>query len=238
MTKAQGRNMVRQWLDDPNAKRWSDPNIDLAIQLSIDGLWGDLLDQAPYLTRQVQTIVPFYPYSPNLGPTSGGPTGSPAAIDLRLTANGGQLTQRFYRIQHLVANSREYYAKDPRDYLISLGDAPTPALVEARYTYQVLGDQVWVHPPDSTVELTYSFKPTPFTAMTDGMNIPWPEGSEDAYIMLAAASTMAKGNAEDAAQLIILANIARDRMLNAVRRQYHGMTQPFTTGTSPEWGGT
>lgn len=238
LTKAQYRNMVRQYLDDPSAKRWTDPNIDIAIQLVIDDLWNDILDQAPYITHIQETLVPFFPYSPSLGFPISGATGSPVAIDLRTIVDGGQLSQRFYRVQHLIANEREYYVKDPRDYLIVLGDAPTPALVETRFTYQVLGDQVWIHPPDSTIELHYSFKPGKFTNFTDTDSIPFPEGNESAAIMQAAANTMAKGNAEEAVQLQSLAVTARDRMLNSIRRQYHGMTQPLTTGTSTEWGGT
>lgn len=233
LTKAQYRSMTRQYLDDPNAKRWSDSFIDLAIQLVIDDMWTDILDMAPFITSQLQTISSLH---------------SPGYIDLRLAAQGGDLTQRFYRIQLLKAPSstsgqaaRIYYPKDPRDYLLGGGD--NSVIVASRFSYEVKGDQVWLYSSDmqfgpAPVDLRYSFKPMPFTAFADGNNIPFPEGSELAPILAAAANTMAKGNAEDAAQLIILADRARDKMLAAVRRQYHGALSPYTTGTAVEYGGT
>lgn len=221
LTKAQSRSMVREWLDDPNAKRWSDTRIDLAIQLALDDLWTDMLDIQSNLTSQLHTLTTLR---------------SPGYIDLRLTTNGGDLTQRFYRVQHVTRGGREYRPIDPRDVLIE-ADA---VIVGPDFTYYVLGDQLWLFPLSTidAVELRYSFKPTPFTAMTDGMNIPFPEGSESAYVLLASATTMAKGGAEDIGQLMSLATQARDRCYAAIRRQYHGMTVPFSTGSGVEMGGT
>lgn len=226
LTKAQYRSMVRQYLDDPNAKRWSDTFIDLAIQMVADDLWTDMLDQAPYLTSQLHTISALV---------------SPGYIDLRLTTNGGQLTQRFYRIQGVKSNGRMYYPKDPRDYLTTAGE--TGVLVAAAYTYEIKGDQLWLYNNntafgDAPVDLRYSFKPTPFTALTDGMNVPFPEGAESALVLAAAGHTMAKGNAEEATQLMVLADRARERMLASIRRQWHGMIVPFTTENAHAFGGT
>jgi len=224
--------MTRQYLDDPVAKRWSDPNLDLAIQLVLDDLWGDILDIAPYLTTQYQQLsVPLH---------------VPGYIDLRLTANGGDLTQRFYRLQQLVADGRHYFAKDPRDYLLvastNTGDMSTVrANVEQRFTYEFLGDQLWLHPLGAVstfVELRYSFRPKAFTTMIDGDNIPFPEGSEHCVVLLAAADAMVKGNAEEAGQMFSAGEAARQRMINSIRRQYHGPSVPFTPGNQTEWGST
>src|SRR5258706_5800106 len=108
LTKAQYRSMTRQYLDDPNAKLWSDGFIDLAIQLVLDDLWTDMLDQSAFLTSQLHTLNTLH---------------SPGYIDLRLTTSGGDLTQRFYRVQLVKAAERVYYPKDPRDYLQGAGDA-------------------------------------------------------------------------------------------------------------------
>jgi len=225
--------MTRQYLDDPNAKRWSDGFIDLAIQLVIDDLWTDMLDQAPFLTSQLQTITTLH---------------SPGFVDLRLTTMGGDLIQRFYRIQLVKApadtsgqTARIYYPKDPRDYLLGGGD--NSVIVATRFTYEIKGDQLWLYSSDmqfgpAPVDIRYSFKPTPFTAMTDGMNVPFPEGGESAAVMAAAAHTMAKGNAEEAQQLLVLAERARDRLLASIRRQWLGSTQPYTTESSHAFGGT
>src|SRR5258705_1244023 len=232
LTKAQYRTMTRQYLDDPVAKRWSDPNLDLAIQLVLDDLWGDMLDIAPYLTSQYQQIpLPLH---------------IPGYIDLRLTINGGDLTQRFYRLQQLIAHGRHYFAKDPRDYLLTAstntGDTSTvKADVEQRFSYQFLGDQLWLHPLGNVTtftEMRYSFKPIAFTQMTDGTNVPFPEGHEHPVMLLSASHAMAKGNAEEAGQLYAMGNDARQRMINAIRRQYHGMTVPFVPQNQYEFGST
>lgn len=221
LTKAQARMLTREWLDDPNAKRWSDTRIDLAIQMALDDLWTDMLDIQSGLTSQLHTITSLV---------------SPGYIDLRLTTQGGQLTQRFYRVQKVTRDGREYRPVDPRDILIEGNNA----LAGPDISHYVLGDQLWIFPldTDTDVELRYSFKPTPFTSLTDGMNVPFPEGSESAYVLMASATTMAKGGAEDIGQLMALAKDARDRCLAAIRRQYHGMTVPFSTGTGVEIGGT
>lgn len=233
LTKAQYRSMTRQYLDDPNAKRWSDTFIDLAIQLVLDDLWTDMLDQAPFLTSQLQTITSLH---------------APGFIDLRQTSMGGDLIQRFYRVQLLKAPStpgtqqaRIYYPKDPRDFLLGAGD--NSVIVATRFTYEIKGDQLWLYASDlefgpTPVDIRYSFKPTAFTTLTDGMNVPFPEGGEAALVMAAAAHTMAKGNAEEAAQLILLADRARDKMLASIRRQWLGSIQPFTTESAHSYGGT
>lgn len=233
LTKAQYRSMVRQYLDDPNAKRWSDGFIDLAIQLVADDLWTDLLDQNPWLTSQLQTISTLH---------------SPGFIDLRLASMGGDLTQRFYRIQFVkgIADAgsqaaRMYYPKDPRDYLLTGGDQGV--IVATRFTYEIKGDQLWLYSSDmqfgpAPVDIRYSFKPTPFTGLADGTPYPFPEGGEAALVMAAAAHTMAKGNAEEAAQLINLADRALVKLLASVRRQWLGSTVPYTTQSAHEFGST
>src|SRR5258708_25627496 len=56
LTKAQVRTAVRQMIDDPSAKRWSDPNLDQLIELVLDDLYGEILDMAPYINSQYQQI--------------------------------------------------------------------------------------------------------------------------------------------------------------------------------------
>ena len=233
LTKAQYRSMTRQYLDDPNAKRWSDSFIDIAIQLVMDDLWTDMLDQNPYLTSQLQVFNTLH---------------TPGFVDLRLATNGGDLTQRFYRIQFVKGAStpgtqqaRIYYPKDPRDYL--LGSQDQSVIVATRYTYEIKGDQLWLYSSDlqfgpAPVEIRYSFKPPTFTSWADGSLIPWPEGGESAAVYMAAAHTMAKGNAEEAQQLLAIAAQARDRMLASIRRQYLGSTVPYTTENAHAFGGT
>lgn len=234
LTKLQIRRAVRQYLDDPSAKRWSDDDLDQLIQFIIDDIWGDMLDVAPYLTTQYQQIAL--------------PLHVPGYIDLRLTMYGGDLTQRFYRLQQLIADGRHYFAKDPRDYLMTAssntGDVTTIRAdtgVEQRFSYEFLGEQLWLHPLGQVttfVEMRYSFKPLGFVQMSDSLSVPFPEGHEHCIALLAAGHAMSKGNAEDATQLIKLGEVAKDKMINSIRRQYHGMTVPFTPQNQYEFGGT
>jgi hypothetical protein len=220
LTKAQVRTLTMEWLDDPNSKRWSQARLDLAIQLALDDLWTDILDIAPMLTSQLHTFTSLV---------------SPGYIDLRLTNNGGMLTQRFYRVLSFTRENRQYHPVDPRDVLIS----NNAVLAGPDWTYYVVGDQLTAFPLDTAdqVELRYSYKPTSFTSLTDGMLVPFPDGAESAYIFRASAIAMAKGNAEDAGQLWVMANEARERCLASVRRQFHGMTVPFSTGSPVSMGG-
>jgi hypothetical protein len=221
LTKAEARTQIREWLDDPAAKRWSDSRLDLATQFVLDDLWTDMLDMQSLLTSQFHQITSFH---------------SPGYIDLRLTTNGGDLTQRLYRIQHVTRGGREYRWGDPRDLVIE-----SNALVAGGpdFTYYVLGDQLWMFPLSTSdaVELRYSYKPITYTSLTNGNGVQFPEGSESAYVLGTAALAMAKGNVEDAGQLLALADQAKNRCFAAIRRQYHGMTVPFTTGTGQDMGG-
>jgi hypothetical protein len=233
LTKAQVRTAVRQMIDDPSAKRWSDANLDQQIELVLDDLYGDILDGAPYINSMYQQI--------------GLPLTPPGYIDLRLSNYGGALTQRFYRLQQCIADGRHYFCKDPRDYLMvasaQTGDVSTIQAstgVEQRFSFQFLGNQLWLHPLGNVttfVELRYNYKPTAFTQLTNGYQVDMPEGSYKALIHLAAATALPKGNAEDAAQLKSIGDEAMQKLLNSIRRQYHGMTQPFAPSNMWEWGG-
>lgn len=233
LTKAQVRSQVRQMIDDPSAKRWSDSNLDQLIELVLDDLYGEILDIAPYINTQYQQIgLPLHP---------------PGFIDLRQTIYGGDLTQRFYRLQQLIADGRQYFCKDPRDFLMvasSLtGDVSTIQAstgVEQRFSYQFLGNQLWLHPLGNVttfVEIRYNFKPTQFTSLTNGSIVDMPEGSNRAIVNLSAAEALTKGNAEDAQQFLMLGQDAKEKLINSIRRQYHGMMVPFAASNMWEWGG-
>lgn len=235
LTKAQVRSQVRQIIDDPNAKRWSDPSLDSLIEGIHDDLYSDMLDVAPYFNSQYQQI--------------GLPLHAPGYIDLRQTIYGGDLTQRFYRLQQCIADGRHYFAKDPRDYLMTASTATTGTVadirantgVEQQFSFQFLGNQLWLHPLGNVttmVELRYNYKPQQFTSLTNGYIVDMPEGSYRALINLAAAEAIPKGNAEDAKQLREMGAEAKEKLLNSIRRQYHGPTQMWTGNGPHEFGGT
>lgn len=233
LTKLQVRTSVQQYFDDPNAKRWTGPNLDQVISFVYDGLFGDILDTASYWNSFYQQV--------NL------PLRVPGYIDLKLTGDGGDLTKRFYRLQQCIADGRHYFAKDPRDYLMVAstftGDVSTIRAstgVEQRFSYQFLGDQLWLHPLGNVttfVELRYSYRPALFTSLADGANVEFPDGTEHVLILLSAAHAMTKGGVEDPGGLMKLGLDAKQRMLDSIRRRYHGPTIPFAPSNQWEWGG-
>jgi len=224
LTKLQYRTMIRQYLDDPVGKRWADANLDLATQLVIDDLWTDILDTNGYITSQLQTLVSLH---------------SPGYIDKRLVADGGDLTKRLYRIQMIKNADSVFYRKDQRDFF--LGAADLTSIATAPFTYEVKGDQIWLYGQAGAfgtqpIDIRYAFKPVAFTASLDGDSIQFPDGCESAIIYATAAAAMAKGNAEEAAQLTNLADRSYQRLLAAVRRDSRGPMVPYTSQSSEEFG--
>jgi len=233
LTKLQYRTAIQQMFDDPQAARWSAANLDIVTSTVYDELYGDILDTASYWNSQYDQV--------------GIPLRVPGYIDLRTISDGGDLTQRLYRMQQVIADGRQYFAKDPRDFLMmaqtQTGDISTVRAstgVEQRFSYQFLGDQMWMHPLGNVttfVELRYSFRPASYTSLSDNTNVPFPDGTESALILSTAARAMTKGSVEDAGILFAQAEQARQKMLNTIRRKYHGMTQPFAPQNMWEWGG-
>lgn len=234
LTKAQVRTAVREYIDDPGAKTWGDSALDVVIQMIQDGLWGDILDFAPYWNSQYQQIA-YTSYS------------TPGYFDTRKTGEGGVLTARLYRIQKFIADGREYFAKSPKDYLLTAstntGDVTTvTATVEQNYTYELLGDQLWFHPLGQTatpgfVELRYSYRPASFGSLANGDPVPFVDGCEHALVLAAASYAMHRGDEEDPTKLLILSGIERDRLFSTIKRKYQGAMTPFSTSNPIEIGG-
>lgn len=232
LTKATYRTMIQQYFDDPNAARWSAANLDQLTSLVYDELWVSILDTNAYWNMQYDTInLPLHP---------------PGFIDLRTTGDGGDLSQRFYRLQQCIADGRHYFAKDPRDYLMVASVAGDPTTIQAstgieqRFSYQFLGSQLWLHPLGNVttfVELRYNFRPPIYTTLADGAIVNFPDGCEHAIILATAVHAMAKGNAEDTMQLRQFAAEAKQNLLDNVRRRYHGPTVAFLPENQWEWGG-
>lgn len=232
LTKAEFRTAVREVLYDPDGKFWTDSNLDRRIELVLDSLYGEMLDVAPYFNSQYQQFQTL---------------NTPGYLDLRLSTYGGNLTQRIYRIQQVVADGRQYFPKDPRDFLMfaSTYTNDTSTLradtgIEQRFSYQLLGSQMWMHPlgqQTTFTEFRYSYKPTRFTQLTNGYIVSLPEGSELAAIDLCAGSAMTKGNREDYKDFMANALFNKTELLASIRRQYHGMTVPFDPHNTWEWGG-
>lgn len=232
LTKAQVRTAVREYIDDPGAKTWSDAALDILISMTQDNLWGDILDTASYWNSFYQLITSASYHAPGY-------------LDLRPTGDGGDLTNRLYRIQKFIANGREFYPKDSRDFLLnaasSVGLTTVTAPIEQNYTYEILGDQLWFHPLGTTanpgfIELRYSYRPAAFTSIADGTTVGFVDGCEHALVLTAAANAMHRGDEEDPGKFLSLAFEARQRLFATIRRKYHGPTVPFSVSNPIEMG--
>lgn len=232
LTKLQVRTAVREYIDDPGAKTWSDAALDVVIQMTADGLWGDILDSASYWNSFYQQVL--------------SPYHAPGYIDLRTTTDGGDLTNRLYRIQKFIADGREYFAKDSRDFLLTaastVGITTVSAPVEQNFAYEILGDQLWFHPLGLTatpgfVELRYSYRPPSYGSLASGDPVPFVDGCEHALVLTAAANAMHRGDQEDPGKFLALAYDARTKLFNTIRRKYHGPMVPFAVSNPIEMGG-
>ncbi len=220
-TKAEFRTLTQQFLDDPNAKRWSATNIDLLIQVTQDTIWAAILDRDPYWVSQLDTITADLT--------------SPGTFS---TANGGDLTKRFYKIQSIVRNTREYGQIHRKNVIIEANEVKATD-AESDFVYFFFGPVVHLLPYETApdVEIRYSFYPTIFNGLADGTAVEWPEGHEDALFLGAAALSMAKGGKEDNSAVMGLADRARQRMFEAIERRAPGPMMPFLTSGTTSWGG-
>lgn len=233
LLKSDYRSAVQDMFDDPLAQRWPAANLDKMMSMVYDGLWSEILDTNSYWNSQYDQI--------------GIPLHVPGYIDTRTVSDGGDLTKRVYRIQQVIADGRHYFQKDPRDFLMvaqtQTGDVSTIQAstgIEQRFSYQFLGDQMWLHPLGNVttfVELRYSYRPALYRTLGDSSIVEFPEGCEDTFVLYSAARAMTKGAVEDANVLFGQAGDAKRIMLNSIRRRAHGMMQPFAPENQWSWGG-
>lgn len=223
LQKATVRTLVRQWADDTDIALWDNANLDLAIQLTLDDLWGDLLTHSAYLTTQLDTVTPT----------------SPGTIDLRTVADGGDLSERFFRLQSLTRNGQEYREASLRDITIEGNVVKAANDSAAQYTYVILGDLIYLFPLETSpnVEIRYSYLPAAFNGLTESGEVVWPTGFEMAFILEAAGRAMLKGAREDPAQLFALARDSHQRLKDVISSRRVGGRLPFINSDSLEWGG-
>lgn len=225
LTKAQARTAIREVIDDPNAKFWSDANLDVLTARVFDDLWSELLEVSPWLTSQLQTFTTAQVIAPGY-------------LDLRLTTNGGQLAQRFFRVQRLIRDQREYESNQEiqtKARFVVQDDIEQSA---PRFVYIVQGNQLWMHPLalNSGVELRYAFLPIPYTSLTEGYEVPWAEGYDSAYIYEAAARAFMKGDNEDMKQAKDLAFESFEKLKSACARQQIGAQRMQMVDDGVWWG--
>lgn len=226
--KSDLRSLVRNLIDDPQKKLWDDVTLDLLTEATMDELWARLFDYFPFLNSQTDTLTPT----------------SPGFIDLRQTGVGtGQLTNRFHRLQSCVvgssgANAITYSLADPRDVVLQGGKT----IYAPNYRYVFYYPQLWLFPLDTTpssVELKYSYKPTPaYRAIADANTIGWPDGHESALWWEVAARAISKGAREDPTTFRSFAKDGWDAMLSSIRNPQIGPQVLWTGDSGTSWGST
>lgn len=193
MTKGQIRTAVRQAIDDPQSKRWSDANLDVLITLVWDTLFQALND-----------TFDTYTLTENTATTDG------AGRHCCYYPFGSYNLYRFIRVTR-TSDGAELLPKLPTDnipgslwYFHANGNLNTGLLTTG-------------------VTIQYSYVPTRFVDLaTDATNLPpeYPAGHESALIYVAASWALTKGDAESMAQVARVADMAVDIMVTHIARRY------------------
>lgn len=225
LTKAEARSAIREVVDDPQGKFWSDSALDVLVARVLDDLWSELLEVAPWLTSQLQTFTAAQLIAPGY-------------LDLRLTTNGGQLAQRFFRVQRLIRDQREYESIQELQQKWRVVVQDDIEVSAPRFAYTLQGNQLWIHPLalDSAVELRYSFLPVPYTSLTEGYEVPWADGYDSSYIYEAAARAVVKGDSENMSQFKQLAGENFEKLKSACSRSMVGAQRMQTVDDGAWWG--
>lgn len=184
LTKLQSRTLIRELIDDADARWWSNTNLDLLTGLVLDDLWAELLELDARANSRHQLLSSI---------------SSPGYI--ALSGPVPTLTERFYRIQSIVRNAQEYTPIDGRNIIIQ-DNVVKVAEGRNQFVYFLRSDadekQCWLLPLDTTtdVDLWYSYLPAAYTSLIDGSGVNFPDGFETAYIYETAARASNKGNTQ------------------------------------------
>jgi hypothetical protein len=220
LTKTQARTLVQQWLDDPSAQFWSEANLDLLISLVLDDLWAEVLEANPRYLSVLDTLL-----SADLD--------SPGYVDL---SGDGPLTERFFRIQSVTRDAREYVPVSPQNIVI---EADTVIVSEASpRSYYLQGQQLWLFPLDASasIEVRYSYLPADFNGLGASASVVWRDGFESAYILEAAGRAMLKGDRENGERLLGMGRAVHRRLLSTISREYPGPDMPYMSVRPGAWG--
>jgi hypothetical protein len=218
LNKVQVRGLVRQLIDDPAGKLWNTTNLDLLIEGCIDELYGELIDQFPYLRWTEVDGDDFDLRTPGVVETS----------DFAL---------RFYRVQKVIRNGIEYTFAPQRDIVV----ANDEAVSAPDYSYTFFGSDIHLFPYDLTENVTiqYNSLPEPFTSISPGSDpddpedddvsfVEWPDGYHMAYIYDIASKALEKGDREDSTKLGRRAEASMFRLKAFLRKQNTNPIMPYT----------
>lgn len=216
ISKGSFRTLVRGLIKDRDEKLIDKPTLEVIINSSFDDQWSELLEAAKYVTSQYDVISSL----PN------------KFIDPRLASAGGMLSQRYYRVQHIVRGDKEYGFTDARNVLF---DAAGTAIISAPdFTYTNIGDRIYLFPMEtSAVSIRYSFYPVSYRDLSDLNVIAWPEGYELALAQYIAANIL---TGDDADRLMGVAIRKLNLLASAAAKQHSGPSGVYAVDSPTEWG--
>lgn len=214
------RTLVRELIDDRSGSRWPTSTLDLLFGATLDGLWGEIFDSQPRLTSKLETLTPT----------------APGYLDLRLVADGGQLSERFHRVQKLTRDGISYNEGHERDVSIE----GSTRITGDDYSWWVWGDQLWMIPLSSsgTVELRYSWLPRSWGSLSDGSQVPWPDTNEEAVAFKVAQRCLMKGSTEESETFAREAEQALQRTKTSIRHHGPGPAMIYLEDSPAAWGST
>ncbi len=216
LTKLESRTLIQQLIDDPSAARWTAANLDVLSSIALDKFWAELLIEAPWIRSTLETVTPL---------------NTPGFINI---AAGGDLTDRFFRVQKLTREGTEYSPGMQKDFVIE--DAAF--LAQHRRQYFRIGDQLWLSPLTLTpeVEIHYSSRPATYDSIADGATVVWPDGHEEAWIYGVAFRALGKGAAEESTLFKEIAEDAMRLCRASVKKLFPGPIPITTTDDPVSWG--
>ena len=216
ITKTESELLIRDLLDDADSKRWSASVFPLWVSAAMDSVWGELLTDRPYYNSQMDNISTLT---------------SPGYVDL---SSGGDLSQRFGRIQSVTRSARQYSQARPESVVLEDG----AVVLADDYTYTKLGDELHLFPYDTTtdVEVRYCYLPAKWSSLSGGDDVVWPDGHEMVYIHHAASIMGGKGGVEDVSAMFQIKELLYQKMLAAIKPVVGPLTM-HTNDTPEGWGG-
>lgn len=223
LQKAQARSLIRTLVKDQNKDSWSDSALDVLTQTTIDEMYGEILDQQPYLNSQLDVVS--------------APLIAPGLVDTRVQGVGtGQLTQRMYRLQKVTLANQEYTQAHAED--IAMSPTTTTEIVAPRFSYQFFGYNLYLFPLSVSInaEMRYSFLPAEYNTVPETTNVTWPDGFENVFIFETSARAMLGFDAALAGSYHALAESVRSKMNYALARTSPGPMVPHLIDTPISWG--
>ncbi len=224
LTQSQTKTLISQFMDDASNKRWSDTGapspLEIAAGLVYDQAWSEIIDEAPWIVSKREVVA-------------AAALTSPGYID---TVSGGDLTNRFHRVQKIFRDGVEYSPAMLDEVVID--ETNSKLLSAPNRTYWVIGKHIWLSPlsTSQTVDIRYSYMPTAFNGLGDSVSIAWPDGHELAFVYRAAYELLGKGNVEETTELRNNADKSWKTLLRYVRRRYPGPRTMRVAGDPLEWG--